>query len=101
MAKGILTAKIRDTLPKNRDLKDSEYYIFFEPSTERLAESEIRQLNKGRTAEFIRGTVEIRKEIPNTRLYEVIFRETNISFSRFEKEVINERESLGGVWLGY
>lgn len=100
MSEGVLTRKLRANLPEG-DLKNSPYYVFFEPSTERLSQKEWNDLLKGKSAEFIRGTVEIRRKIPNTRLHEVLFCETHVSFCRFEKEVINERESLGGVWLGY
>jgi len=70
-------------------------YCSFEPSTRRLVDKEIKDMNKGNDLSFIRGTVEVRTENDN-----VLFKESNVSFGRFEREIINQVD-WDKIWVRF
>lgn len=66
--------------------------ISFEASTERLVDKELRDLDNGKDLSFIRGNVQAKKMVDYNfgfPIYEVYYSERNVSFGRFEREVIN------------
>lgn len=66
--------------------------IRFEASTKRLEEKELRDLEKGADLSCIRGTVIVRTMTDYNfgfPIYDTHYCERNVSFGRFEREVIN------------
>ena len=74
--------------------------IHFEASSKRLVEKELNDMEKGKDLSYVRGNVQAKKMVDYNfgfPIYEVYYSEKNVSFGRFEREVINElpREKWG------
>lgn len=73
--------------------------VSFHPSTKRLEEAEIRKINQDKDISFIRGTVQVKYLIDNDfgiANWNVYYTERNVSFGRFEREVINHIDMSNG-----
>jgi hypothetical protein len=82
-------------LQKVLDAHEEGAYCSFEPSTRRLVDKELRDMNKGKDLSFIRGTVEVL-----TKTGEILFKESNVSFGRFEREIINQVD-WNKIWVRF